>query len=139
MPKKAPALAILLAVLLAALPGCKQLKEWISPGDKELDQIAADNAEAAAAIEAEAAKPAPKPEPKMNETLYIEIAARSVLIRQKFAETPDEAETEIEKVHEKLGVTAAEYKEFLRALGPKADTLQKQVQEKMQTLENEYK
>lgn len=139
MTRKTLVWAALFAVLLAALPGCKQLKEWISPGDKELAQIDADNAEAEAALEAEAAKPAPKPEPKMNEALYIEIAARSVLIRQKFAETPDEAEAEIEKVYEKLGVTGAEYKEFLRALGPKADALQKQVQEKMQTLEHEYK
>jgi hypothetical protein len=131
----------LLAAALALLAGtaCKKSAAPINPTDKAAAEAKAIVDEAAAAEE-EAAKPAPKPEPKMNDTLYVEIAARSVMIHEKFREEPEKIEPEMEKVYDKLGVTLAEYEEFKKALTPeKAGELTRKVQEKMQTLEREYK
>ena len=96
--------------------------------------------EAAAAAEEEANKPPPKPEPKMNDVLYVEITARIVLIHEKYKDEPDKIEPEMEKVYEKLGVTSAEYQEFKKALTPEKDgRAGRKVQDKIQTLEREYK
>ena len=132
---------LLLAAALALLAGiaCKKSAAPISPTAKAAAEAEAIVDEAAAAEE-EAAKPAPKPEPKMNDTLYIEIAARFVLINEKYRDEPEKIDPELEKVYEKLNVTQAEYEEFKKALTPeKAGELTRKVQEKMQALEREYK
>jgi Xaa-Pro aminopeptidase len=132
--------ALLILAGLAAGPACKGKAGLTDPADKALAEIESAQEEAAAAAEAEANKPQPKPEPKINDENYVEIAARSILIREKYAEEPEQIEPEIEKVYEKLGVTAAEYHEFRKALAPaKSSELQKKVQEKMQSLANEYR
>jgi hypothetical protein len=132
---------LLLAAALAFLagPACKKSAAPISPTEKAAAEAKAIVDEAAAAEE-EAAKPAPKPEPKMNDVLYIEISARSVLIHEKFKDEPEKIEPEMEKVYEKLSVTSAEFEEFKKALAPeKADELTRKVQDKIQALEREYK
>jgi hypothetical protein len=130
---------LILAGLLSG-PACKGKAGLSDPADKALADIESALEEAAAEAEAEANKPPPKPESKMNEALYVEIAARTILIGETYAEDPDRIEPEIEKVYEKLGVTAAEYQEYRKALAPaKSAALQKKVQEKMQTLAHEYR
>ena len=144
-PDRPGAAALLLALLAAAamtalVPACKGKASLTSAADRALAEIEADKAEAEAAAEAEANKPQPKPEPKVNDALYVEITARTILIREKYAEDPTSIEPEIEKVYEKLGVTAADCQEFVKALTPaKTSELAKKVQEKMQTLADEYR
>jgi hypothetical protein len=139
--KRAVLGALLAAVVLTALaPACKGKAGLTNSADRALAEIEADKAEAEAAAEAEANKPQPKPEPKVNDALYVEITARTILIREKYAEDTPQIEPEIEKVYEKLGVTAADYQDFVKALVPaKASELAKKIQEKMQALANEYR
>jgi len=135
--------ALLLAALLLLLgpagPACKGGGLTRSADQAAAEQEAIEAEDRAAAEEA-AAKPEPKPEPKVNEDLYIEISARSVLLREKYAETPDQAEDEIEKACEALGVTLKDYLEYGKSLLPaKKSELQKKVQEKMQVLAPQYR
>ncbi len=132
--------SLLILALLLSGPACKGKAGLSDPADKALAEIESNLEEAAAEAEAEANKPQPKPEPRMNDEIYVEIAARTILIGEKYAEDPDRIEPEIEKVYEKLGVTAAEYQDYRKALAPaKSSELQKKVQEKMQTLAHEYR
>jgi hypothetical protein len=132
---------LLLAAALAFLagPACKKSAAPLTSTEKAAAEAKAIVDEAAASEE-EAAKPAPKPAPKMTDALYVEISARSVLIHEKFKDEPEKIEPEMEKVYEKLEVTAAEFEEFKKALTPeKADELTRKVQDKIQALEREYK
>lgn len=136
------AVVLMAAMALTALgPACKGKAAGLtSSADRALAEIEADKAEAEAAAEAEANKPQPKPEPKVNDALYIEITARTILIREKYSEDQAAIELEIEKVYEKLGLTAADYQDFVKALvPPKTNELAKKVQEKMQALAGEYR
>jgi hypothetical protein len=130
---------LMAGVLLAGGLACKKTSDSASPAEKAAAEAKAIVDEAAAAEEA-ANKPAPKPESKMKDDLYIEITARSALIHDKYKEEPDKVEPEMERVFEKLGVTQTEYQEFKKALTPdKEGELNRKVQEKIQTLEREYK
>lgn len=132
---------LLFAAILTVFAGtaCKKSAAPISAADKAAADAKAIVDEAAAAEE-EANKPVPKPEPKMNDTLYIEIAARFVLLNEKHKDDPEKVELEMEKVYEKLGVTQTEYQEFKKALTPeKEGELTRKVQDKIQALEREYK
>lgn len=132
---------LLLAAALALLAGtaCKKSAAPTSSADKAAADAKAIVDEAAAAEE-EANKPVPKPEPKMNDTLYIEIAARFVLLNEKYKDDPEKVELEMDNVYEKLGVTQTEYQEFKKALTPeKEGELTRKVQDKIQALEREYK
>jgi len=132
-------IALLAVALLGAGAACKKTVAPISPADKAAAEAKAIVDEAAAAEEA-ANKPAPKVESKMNDEAYIEITARSALIRDKYKDEPDKIDPEMEKVYEKIGVTLAEYQEFKKALTPEKDgELMRKVQDKIQTLEREYK
>jgi hypothetical protein len=130
-------IALVTAALLGAGAACKKTVAPISPADKAAAEAKAIIDEAA---EEEANKPAPKVESKMNDAAYIEITARSALIRDKYKDEPDKIDTEMEKVYEKIGLTLAEYQEFKKALTPEKDgELMRKVQDKIQTLEREYK
>jgi hypothetical protein len=132
-------IALLAVALLGVGAACKKTDAPISPADKAAAEAKAIVDEAAAAEEA-ANKPAPKVESKMNDEAYIEITARSALIHDKFKDEPDKIDPEMEKVYEKIGVTLAEYQEFKKALTPEKDgELMRKVQDKIQTLEREYK
>jgi hypothetical protein len=134
-----PVLLLAAALVLLAGTACKKSAAPITSTDKAAAEAKA-IVDEAVATEEEAAKPAPKPAPKMNDTLYIEISARLVLIREKYKDDPEKIEPETEKVYEKLGLTLTEYEEFKKALAPeKADELTRKVQEKIQALEREYK
>lgn len=121
-------LAFSVLMLLAVLPGC-QKKESV-PGEDEL--MADPSLEETSAEE----KPEPKaPVVRMNEDLYIEITARSALIRDKHADDPEQAEREIEALYEKAGVTYKEYREFAERLSPlQHNALQKKIVEAMQKI-----
>ena len=139
MIRKTMLFALIAATLLAAGAACKKSAVTASPADKAVAEAKAIEDEAAAAAE-EADKPAPKPEPKMNDALFVEITARSVLIREKLKDEPDKIDPEIDKVYEKFAVTAAEYADFKKALTPQREgELMRKVQDKIQTLEREFK
>ena len=134
-----PLLLLAAALTVSAGIACKKSAAPISSADKAAADAKAIVDEASAAEE-EANKTAPKPEPRMNDTLYIEIAARFVLLNEKYKDDPEKVELEMEKVHEKLGVTQTEYQEFKKALTPeKEGELTRKVQDKIQALEREYK
>lgn len=129
----------LVILLLLFGPACKGGGLTRSAEEAAAEQEAIEADDRAAAEEA-AAKPEPKPEPKINEAIYVEITARAVLLREKYAETPDQAEEEIDKVCESLGLTMAEYKDYAKALvPPKSYELAKKVQEKIQVLAPQYR
>jgi hypothetical protein len=131
----------LLAVALALLAGaaCKKSTAPMSPAEKAAAEAKAIIDEAAAAEE-EANKPPPKIESKMNDEAYIEIAARFVLLHEKYKEDPETIDLEMEKIYEKFGVAQTEYQEFKKALTPEKDgELMRKIQDKIQTLEREYK
>ncbi len=132
--------AAVVFALGTASPACKGKTSLTDSADKALaEQEAVEAADRAAAEEA-AAKPEPKPEPKVSEAMYVEISARSVLLREKYAETPDRAEEEIDKLCETLGVTMTDYKEYAKTLvPPKTYELQKKIQAKIQVLAPEYR
>jgi hypothetical protein len=130
---------LLATALTAGGTACKKSAAPINAAEKAAADAKAIVDEAASAEE-EANKPAPKPEPKMNDALYIEIAARFVLLNEKYKDEPEKIEPELEKVFEKLGVTQTEYQEFKKALTPeKEGELTRKVQDKIQILEREYK
>jgi hypothetical protein len=136
-----PVWALAAALLLLSLlgPACKGGSLTRSAEQAAAEQEAIEAADRAAAEEA-AAKPEPKPEPKVNEAIYVEITARAVLLREKYAETPDQAEEEIEKVCESLGLTGTDYREYAKGLTPpQASALARKVQEKIQVLAPQYR
>lgn len=135
--KRAIRLIAILAAALILAGACRKGPRGEKPMTEE--EIAAEMAaeEEAKAAAAEAAKPAP---PKITDEIYAEIKARTALIGQKYAEDPETGEKEIAALHEKLGITFAEVREFEGKLDPaKAAELRKKIQELMQKLLDEYR
>jgi hypothetical protein len=135
---------LMLAAVLALGAGgaCQKSADSLSPSEKAAAEAKAIVDDSEAAAEAAAKAPAVKVEPKMNDTLYIEISARFVLIHEKFKDEPERIEPEMDKVCEKLMVTRAEYEEFKKALAATPERegdLSRKIQDKMQALEREYK
>jgi uncharacterized membrane protein len=130
-----PIFAVVLILSLLVTGACKTEGE-AAPSDE--DAIAAEEAAAAeAAAKEAAAKPAP---PKVTEENYIEIIARSVLIRQKHAEDAATGEKEVETLYEKAGLTFADVKEYENKIGPSnVALLQPKIQEKIQKLLPDYR
>ena len=134
-----PIVLLAAGLTLLAGAGCRKAAAPISPAEKAAAEAKAVVDEAAAAEE-EANKPAPKPEPKMNDVLYVEITARQVLLQEKYKDDPETVDLEMEKVFEKFAVSQTEYQEFKKALKPdKEGELTRKVQDRMQSLEREYK
>ena len=130
------------AFVLGSGGACRKSTDSLNSSEKAAAEAKAivDESEAAAAEAAKA--PVAKVEPKMNDTLYIEISARFVLIHEKFKDEPERIEPEMDKVCEKLMVTRAEFDEFKKALAATPERegeLSRKVQDKMQALEREYK
>jgi len=127
----------LIVLILFPAGACKSKSRTPEPTEEEL--LAAEQAEAEeeeAAKEA-AAKVVP---PKVNEEIYIEMRARSVLIRQKYIEDFETGEKEVEALLDKNHLTYADIKEFETRVGQTVlDQLERKVQEKMQKLLDEYR
>jgi hypothetical protein len=129
-----PVLAILGLILILSAGACRTKGQAVPTEEEVLTE------EEAAAAEAEAKEAAVKPAPpKVTEEIYIEITARSVLIRQKYAEDPAMGEKEVEALLEKTELTLADLKEYENKIGLiKVDLLQSKIQEKIQKLLLEY-
>ena len=124
-------------LILLNAPGCKTSSD--KPTLDELEQSRLE-AEQAAEEAAKAAEQKPLPPPKMNEDVYVEITARSVLIRDKYKDDSTQAEKEIESVYEKFGVTFKEYKDFQDKLTPqRLGELQRKINDFIQKIINEYR
>jgi len=140
--KKIFALALAVGLVGIAFSSAACKKKEAPPTLEELEQakVEAEDAaeEAAAAAEAEAKlKPAP---PKINDDIYVEITARSVLVREKYKDDMPQAEKEVEAVYEKFRLTFAEYKEFEKTLTPQQlGELQRKINDFMQKILNEYR
>jgi len=129
-------LGLIVLVLLPA-GACKSKSQ--APGLTEEELLAADQAEAEEeeAAKAAAAKVVP---PKVNEEIYIEMRARSVLIRQKYIEEFETGEKEVEALLDKNNLTFSDMKEFETRVGQAVlDQLERKIQEKMQKLLDEYR
>ncbi len=126
-----PVIAALVAgALLVAIAFVSCRKTENPSPDEALSEDAAAEEE-----KAEEEKPAPKPEPKVTDDLYVEITARSIIIRDKSADDPDQAEADIEKLYEQYRVTAADVRAFGQALAPpRSGEIQRKIQEKLQDL-----
>jgi len=135
-----PALLLAAAALIAAASAACRGGDLTKSADQALaEQQAKEDSDRAASEEA-AAKPEPKPEPKVNEALYVEITARAVLLREKYPDAPDQAEEEIGKVCETLGLTMTDYKDYAKTLDPaQSGPLQKNVQDRIQVLAPQYR
>jgi len=137
--KKIFAFAVIFTVALILLnaPGCKK-----SGTDATLDELEQAQLEAEQQAE-EAAKQAetkPAPAPRMNDDVYVEITARSALIRDKYKDNPNQAEKDIEALYEKFGVTFKEYKTFQDKLDPqKAGELARKTSDFMTKVADEYR
>jgi hypothetical protein len=124
-------------LILLNAPGCKTSSD--KPTLDELEQSRLE-AEQAAEEAAKAAEQKPPPPPKMNEDVYVEITARSVLIRDKYKDDSTRAEKEVEAVYEKFGVTFMEYKDFQDKLTPqRLGELQRKINDFIQKIINEYR
>ena len=134
----APLLVLGLIILILIPAGaCKSKSQASEPTEEEL--LAAEQAEAEEeeAAKAAAAKVVP---PKVNEEIYIEMRARSVLIRQKYIEDFETGEKEVEALLDKNHLTFADIKEFETRVGQTVlDQLERKIQEKMQKLLEEYR
>jgi hypothetical protein len=134
------ALAAGLIGLAFSAAGCK--KKEAAPTIEELEEAkleAEQTAEEAAAAAEAAAKLKPPP-PKINEDVYVEITARSVLIREKYKDDMPQAEKEVEAVYEKFGLSFTEYKEFEKKLTPqRLGELQRKISDFMQKILSEYR
>lgn len=120
-------------LILLSAPGCKTSSD--KPTLDELEQSHLEAEEAAKAAEQK-----PPPPPKMNEDVYVEITARSVLIRDKYKDDSTQAEKEVEAVYEKFGVTFKEYKDFQDKLTPpRLGELQRKINDFIQKIINEYR
>jgi len=127
----------LIALVLVPAVACKSKNP--APELTEEELLAAEKAEAEEeeAAKAAAAKVAP---PKVNEEIYIEMRARSVLIRQKYIEDFETGEKEVEALLDKNHLTFADIKEFETRVGQTVlDQLERKIQEKMQKLLDEYR
>ena len=124
-------------LILLSAPGCKTSSD--KPTLDELEQSRLE-AEQAAEEAAKVAEQKPLPPPKMNEDVYVEITARSVLVRDKYKDDSTQAEKEVEAVHEKFGVTFMEYKDFQDKLTPqRLGELQRKINDFIQKIVNEYR
>jgi hypothetical protein len=124
-------------LILLNAPGCKTSSD--KPTLDELEQSRLE-AEQAAEEAAKAAEQKPPPPPKMNEDVYVEITARSVLIRDKYKDDSTQAEKEVEAVYEKFGVMFKEYKDFQDKLTPqRLGELQRKINDFIQKIINEYR
>ena len=133
-------LAMGLVGLVFSTAGCKK-KEAV-PTEEELEtaKVEAEQAAEEAAAAAEAAAKLKPPPPKINEDVYVEITARSVLIREKYKDDMPQAEKEVEAVYEKFGLSFTEYKEFEKKLTPRRlGELQRKISDFMQKILNEYR
>ncbi len=134
-----PSLLILglIACLLIPVAGCKSNPQSAGPTEEEL--FAAEQAAEEAEEEARAAAAKIVP-PKVTEEIYIEMRARTVLLRQKFIEDFETGEKEVEMLLDRNGLTFADMKEFETRVGqPALDQLERKIQEKMQKLLEEYR
>ena len=129
-----PVVAILGLILILSAGACR------TKGQAVPEEETATTEEEASAAEAEAKEAAAKPAPpKVTEEKYIEMTARSVLIRQKHAEDPILGEKEIETLLERAELTMADLKEYENKIGlSNVDLLQPKIQEKIQKLLPEY-
>ena len=138
--KKIFALALAVGLVGIAFSSAACKKKEAPPTLEELEQakVEAEDAAEEAAAEAEAKlKPAP---PKINDDTYVEITARSVLVREKYKDDMPQAEKEVEAVYEKFRLTFAEYKEFEKTLTPqRLGELQRKINDFMQKILNEYR
>jgi len=138
--KKLYAVAAILGFFLIIMcaPGCKK-----PSGQATLDELEQEQLQAEQQAEEEAAKQAetkPAPPPRMNDDVYVEITARSALIRDKYKDDPNQAEKEIEIVFEKFGVTFRDYKTFQDKLDPQESAeLAKKISDFMTRIANEYR
>lgn len=79
------------------------------------------------------------PPPKITEDVYIEIAARSALIFDKYKDDLDEAHRQVDIVYQKFGITFIEYDQYRKSLTPeKKRQVEKRVQEFIQKVYKEY-
>lgn len=134
------ALAIIIIALVFSAAGCK--KKEAAPTLEELEQtkLEAEQAAEEAAAAAEAAAKLKPPPAKINDDVYVEITARSVLTREKYKDDMPQAEKEVEAIYEKFGLNFAEYKEFEKTLTPKKQgELQRKISDFMQKILNEYR
>lgn len=129
---------VYIALIFVAAPGCKKKGNEVTLDDLEQEQ-----AQAEKDAEEEAAKKAqtkPAPAPRVNDDVYVEITARSALIRDKYKDDPNQAEKDIEALYEKFGVTFTEYKAFQDKLDPqKAGELARKTSDFMTKIANEYR
>lgn len=126
--------------LVFSAAGCK--KKEAAPTLEELEAAKLEGEQAAeeAAAAAEAAAKLKPPTPKINEDIYVEITARSALIREKYKDDMPQAEKEVEAIYEKFGLTFTEYKEFEKKLTPqRLGELQRKISDFMQKILNEYR
>ena len=125
-----PILILAVPLVLLGLTGCSKQPGTGEEAAEETEEPTEETAETAA-------KP---PAPKMNDDVYVEIKARSALIYEKYKDDPDQAQKEIEALHEKFGVTFAEYKEFSGKLTfQHTNELEKRVVDFMQKIAQEYR
>lgn len=125
-------------LILLNAPGCKTSSDKATL--EELEQARLEAEQAAEEAANKAAEEKPLPPPKMNEDVYVEITARSVLIRDKYKDDAAQAEKEVEAVHEKFGVTFMEYKDFQDKLTPqRLGELQRKINDFIQKIINEYR
>ena len=126
--------------LVFSAAGCK--KKEAAPTLEELEAAKLEGEQAAeeAAAAAEAAAKLKLPTPKINEDVYVEITARSALIREKYKDDMPQAEKEVEAIYEKFELTFTEYKEFEKKLTPqRLGELQRKISDFMQKILNEYR
>jgi hypothetical protein len=134
------ALALSLIGLALSASGCK--KKEAAPTVEELEQtkLEAEQAAEDAAAAAEAAAKLKPPPAKIDENIYVEITARSVLVREKYKDDMPQAEKEVESIYEKFGLTFSEYKEFEKKLTPqRLGELQRKISDFMQKILHEYR
>jgi hypothetical protein len=131
-------ITIICLMILTYAPACKK-----TSSQPTLDELEQEQAEAEKQAEEEAAKQTetkPPPPPRMNDDVYVEITARSALIRDKYKDDPNEAEKEIEAFYEKFGVTFKDYKAFQDKLGPQESAaLAKKISDFITRIAQEYR
>jgi len=140
--KKISSFFLILSIIsiFLSFPGCKKDSSETTLNEIEKAQLEAEQAAEEAAAAAEAAQKQAAPPPKMNEDVYVQITARSALIRDKFKDDPDQADKEVEALYDKFGVTFNEYKEFQGKLTPqRLGELQTKINDFMQKIVNEYR
>lgn len=130
------ALGLIVLVLIPAGACTKKTTGEPVPTKEELLAAEQQAEEEEAAAKAAAAAVVP---PKVNEEIYIEMRARSVLILQKYQDDPATGEKEVEAMLVKADLTYSDLKEFENRIGPtNLALLDPKIHEKIQKLWNEY-